>query len=256
MTLFDTHAHLVSSRFDDDRQAVIDAYAGDGLLGSIEVGDDLANSKKAVALAEANPLIYAAVGVHPHEAKDVSEDYIQTLSALAAHPKVVAIGEIGLDYHYDFSPREVQQAVFKAQIALAKQLSLPIIIHTREATKDTLDILASFAPLSGVVHCFSGSKETALEMVKMGLHISFTGSVTFKNAKKVQEAFMALPLDRLMAETDSPYLSPEPMRGKRNQPKYVGYVIEKMAALKNISPDEMADINIENAKKLFGVLGE
>ena len=254
--LFDTHVHLTSERFDSDRQAVIDAFPEENILGVVEAASDEADSKAAVELAEANTRIYAAVGVHPHEAKDVSKDYIHVLERLAESKKVVAIGEIGLDYHYDFSPRDLQQMVFKAQIALAKDLGLPIIIHSREATKDTMDILSSFAPLKGVVHCFSGSKETALETIKLGLHVSFTGTLTFSNARKVQEAFLALPINRIMAETDCPYLAPVPVRGKRNEPKYVRYVIEKMAELKNMDTEAIAKINIENAKALFGVLGE
>ncbi len=256
MTLFDTHVHLTDERFDADRQAVIDNFEAEQILGVIEAATDEADSAAAVKLACANARVYAAVGVHPHAAKDVSKDYVNILGRLADSQKVVAIGEIGLDYHYDFSPRDVQQAVFKAQIALAKDLKLPIIIHSREATKDMMDILAAFAPLSGVVHCFSGSKETALESIKLGLHVSFTGSLTFDNARKVQEAFIALPMDRVMAETDGPYLAPVPVRGKRNEPKYVRHVIEKMAALRNMDADEVAKINIENAKALFGVLGE
>lgn len=255
MKLFDTHVHLTDDRFNADRQAVIDAFPDENILGVIEAATDEAGSKAAVKLAEANVRVNAAVGVHPHEAKDVSSDYIDIIGKLAKSKKVVAVGEIGLDYHYDFSPRNIQQDVFKAQIALAKDLDLPVIIHSREATKDMMDILNLFAPLKGVVHCFSGSRETALETIKLGLHVSFTGTLTFEGARKVQEAFLALPLTRIMAETDSPYLAPVPVRGKRNEPKYVRYVIEKMAELKNIQAEEMADINIENAKNLFGVLG-
>ena len=255
MKLFDTHVHLTDDRFDADRQAVIDGFEAEHILGVIEAATDEADSKAAVDLASNNTRVYAAVGIHPHEAKDVSGEYIRVLADLAKNPKVVAIGEIGLDYHYDFSPRNIQQDIFKAQIALAKDLDLPIIIHNREATKDTMDILKSFAPLRGVMHCFSGSPETVQETIRLGLHVSFTGTLTFANAHKVQEAFLAVPLDRVMAETDGPYLAPVPVRGKRNEPKYVKHVIEKMAELHGISPGEMADINIKNAKHLFGVLG-
>lgn len=255
MKLLDTHVHLTDDRFDADRQAVIDAFETDNILCVIEAATDESDAKAAVELAKTNARIYAAVGIHPHEAKDASERYLEVLADLAKNPKVVAIGEIGLDYHYDISPRDIQKRTFKDQIALAKELDLPIIIHSREATKDTMDILKSFAPLKGVVHCFSGSKETALETLRLGLHISFTGTLTFSNAHKVQEAFMAVPLDRVMAETDGPYLAPVPVRGKRNEPKYVKHVIEKMAELHGLDPEKMADINIENAKNLFGVLG-
>lgn len=253
MRLFDTHAHLLSEKFDEDRQALITALPGQGVEGLIEIGTDLEYSGKAVQLASETDYIYAAVGVHPHEAGSAPADYIERLTEVAQRPKVVAIGEIGLDYYYDFSPREVQREVFSRQLALAAKLNLPVIIHMREATQDTLALLREHKGLSGVMHCFSGSAETAQVCVDMGLHVSFTGSVTFRNARKVVEAAAAVPLNRLMAETDCPYLSPEPVRGRRNDPSNVRYVIEKLAEIKGISPDEMAEIHINNAKGLFGI---
>ena len=253
MKLFDTHAHLLSEKFDEDRDALIAALPGRGLTGVIEVGTDLETSGRAVQLAAEVDYIHAAIGVHPHDAAEAPIDYIERLAELAAQPEVVAIGEIGLDYYYDFSPRDVQCKVFDRQLELAQKLNLPVIIHMRESTQDTLALLREHKGLSGVMHCFSGSAETAEICLDMGLHISFTGSVTFKNARKVEQAAAVVPLDRLMAETDCPYLSPEPVRGKRNDPSNVRFVLEKLAAIKDISMDEMCEANINNAKGLFGI---
>ena len=253
MRLLDTHAHLLSEKFDEDRQALIAALPEQGITGLIEVGTDIETSEKAAQLASEVDYIYAAIGVHPHDAGEMQSDDIENLTALAKRPKVVAIGEIGLDYHYDFSPREVQREVFSRQLALAVKLNLPAIIHMREATQDTLALLREHTDLRGVMHCFSGSAETAELCLGLGLHVSFTGSVTFKNARKVVEAAAVVPLNRLMAETDCPYLSPEPVRGRRNDPSNVRYVLAKLAEIKGITPDEMGEINIENAKGLFGI---
>lgn len=253
MKLFDTHAHLLSDKFDADRQVLIDALPGQGIAGVIEIGTDIEYSEKAQRLADEVDYIHAAIGVHPHDAGEAPQDYIERLTEIAQRPKVVAIGEIGLDYYYDFSPREVQREVFSRQLELAGQLNLPAIIHMREATQDTLAILREHKGLQGVMHCFSGSAETAQIVVGMGLHVSFTGSVTFKNARKVVEAAEAVPLNRLMAETDCPYLSPEPLRGRRNDPGNVRYVLQKLAEIKGISFEQMCRINIENAKGLFTI---
>jgi len=251
MRLFDTHAHLLDEKFDEDRASLIDTLPSLGLEGVMEVGTTVQDSCAAAKLAEEAEYIYAAVGVHPHESKDVSSDYLAQLETLAARPKVVAIGEIGLDYHYDFSPHDAQQRVFSEQLALAARLHLPVVIHMREATQDTLAMLSDYSGLKGVIHCFSGSAETASKLVDMGFYISFTGSVTFKNARKTVDAARAVPLNRLMAETDCPYLSPEPVRGRRNDPSGVRYVLEKLADIKGISFEEMCDINIKNAKGLY-----
>ncbi len=253
MKLFDTHAHLLSDKFEEDRSALIAALPGRGLTGVIEVGTDIEYSQRAVQLAAEEDYIYAAVGVHPHDAGEAPEDYLDTLKQLAKHPKVVALGEVGLDYYYDFSPRDVQLKTFERQLDLAKRLGLPVIVHMRDATQDALALLREHKGVRGVMHCFSGSVETAEECVGMGLHVSFTGSVTFKNARKVVEAAAAVPLDRLMAETDCPYLSPEPVRGRRNDPSNVRYVIERLAQIKGVSFDEMCETNIKNAKGLFGI---
>lgn len=253
MRLFDTHVHLLSEKFDEDRDALIARLPESGVAGMIEVGTTVPDSVKAIRLSEKADYIYATIGVHPHEAAEAEPDYIEQLRALAANPKVVAIGEIGLDYHYDFSPRDVQRDLFARQLELARELGLPVAIHMREATQDTLAILKEHNISRGVMHCFSGSAETAEICVDMGLHVSFTGSVTFKNARKVVEAAAAVPLERLMAETDCPYLSPEPVRGRRNDPSNVRYVIEKLAEIKGIAPEEMAQINISNAKGLYNI---
>jgi len=253
MRLFDTHAHLLSDKFDADREALINELPARGLAGCIEVGTDIEFSAKAQRLAERTDYIWAAVGVHPHDASDAPDDYIERLTEIAARPKVTAIGEIGLDYHYDFSPRDVQRRVFERQLELAQRLGLPVIIHMREATQDTLAMLREHKGIKGVMHCFSGSAETAEVCVGMGLYVSFTGSVTFKNARKVVEAAAAVPPERLMTETDCPYLSPEPVRGRRNDPTNVRHVLEKLAEIKGVPADEMAEINIRNARELFGI---
>ncbi len=253
MALFDTHAHLLSEQFDEDRAALIERLPSLGIAGLIEIGTTMDDSRAAAQLAADVDYIYAAVGVHPHEAKDAPKDTIEQLAMLAASPKVVAVGEIGLDYHYDLSPRNVQQDLFSAQLALAKRLGLPVAIHMREATQDTLAILREHPGLTGVMHCYSGSPETAEILVDMGLCVSFTGSVTFKNARTTVEAAAVVPLNRIMAETDCPYLSPEPVRGRRNDPSNVRHVLQKLADIKGIPFDDMCRINIENAKGLYHI---
>lgn len=253
MRLFDTHAHLLDEKFGDDRASLIETLPSLGLEGLLEVATTVPDSRAAAQLAADVDYIYAVVGVHPHEAKDVSADYLAQLEALAAQPKVVAVGEIGLDYHYDLSPRDAQQRVFSEQLALAMRLGLPVAIHMREATQDTLAILREHQGLKGVMHCFSGSSETAEILVEMGLCVSFTGSVTFKNARKTVEAAQVVPLDRLMAETDCPYLSPEPVRGRRNDPSNVRHVLQRLAEIRGVPFEDMCAINIENAKGLYQI---
>lgn len=252
MRLFDTHAHLLDRKFDVDRQILINTLPESGIVGVIECGTNVTESKRAAALAESADYLYAAVGVHPHDSNEAQSDFIIQLEALAQKPKVIAIGEIGLDYHYDFSPKETQRKVFEKQLELAGKLDMPVAIHMREATQDMLSILGEHT-VKGVVHCFSGSAETAEIMISMGLHISFTGSVTFDNARKVVEAAAVVPLERLMAETDCPYLSPEPVRGTRNNPVNVKFVLQKLAAIKGVSFEEMCEANINNAKRLYNI---
>ncbi len=249
--LFDTHAHILSGQFDEDRTALLERLPSLGLAGMIEVGTTVDDSEAAAALADNVDYVYAAVGVHPQEAKDAPTDYIERIEALAVRPKVLAVGEIGLDYHYEISPRGVQRRVFSEQLALAGRLGLPAAIHMRDATQDTLSILREHKGVRGVMHCYSGSAETAEILADMGFYISFTGSVTFKNARKTAEAAAAVPLSRIMAETDCPYLSPEPVRGRRNDPSNVRHVLQKLAEIKGVPFEDMCRINIENAKGLY-----
>lgn len=253
MRLFDTHAHLLDERFDEDRDEIIKLLPQQGVIGVIEVGCCEDTSIRAAKLAQSTNYIYAAAGVHPHDAEDVSEGYLNLLESLTAKEKVIAIGEIGLDYYYDNSQKDIQKKIFREQIELAQKLNLPMIYHMRKATADFLDILSDYSSLRGVVHCYSGSADTAKVLIKKGLHISFTGSVTFKNAKKVVEAAAVVPLDRLMAETDCPYLSPEPLRGRRNDPRKVEHVLRKLSEIKGVTFEEMCEANINNAKGLYGI---
>ncbi len=253
MRLFDTHVHLLDGRFDKDRQELIKTLPESGMVGMIECATDEKTSIKAAQLAKDTEFIYAAVGIHPHVAAKTSANYLKNIEELAAQPKVIAIGEIGLDYHYDFSPRDIQKKVFEEQLILAKKLGFPVALHMRESTQDMMSILKEHKGLKGVMHCFSGSAETAEQCVKLGLCVSFTGTVTFKNAKKTIDAAAAVPLGSLMAETDCPYLSPEPIRGKRNNPANVRYVLEKLAEIKGVSFQEMCEANIQNAKELYNI---
>lgn len=246
--IFDSHAHLSDERFTNDINCIIDDFGGYILVPGCNTDD----SKESVKLAEKHEKIYAGVGIHPHDAKDVPKDYIQILKKLLTENKVVAIGEIGLDYHYDFSPREAQKEVFLSQLELAKETSNPVIIHMRESTSDFLQIIKEF-DVPGVMHCFSGSLETAKICLDLGLYISFSGSVTFNNANNLREVAKFVPLDRLLAETDCPYLAPQAKRGKRNEPKYVKYVLEMLAEIKNISYEQMVTNTFENTKKLFNL---
>jgi len=253
--LFDTHAHLDDDRFDKDRDEVISQCKQDGAELILNAGSNIETSVKAIALSKKYEFIYAAVGVHPHDAAEMDEETAGVLAALAGNRKVRAIGEIGLDYHYDLSPREVQKQRFVEQIDLARQLKLPIIVHDREAHGDVMDIFKKtrIKEVGGVLHSFSGSAEMALECIKLGLYISISGPVTFENARKTVEAVKQVPLDMLLIETDSPYLTPVPYRGKRNYPGYVRLVAEKIAEIKGISFEEVARQTLENGKRLFRI---
>lgn len=250
--LIDSHAHLDNERFNEDREEVI-AKCGEELTALLNVGYDLASSQRSIDLAETYSFIYAAVGVHPHDAKETPADYLQQLRTMANHPKVVAIGEIGLDYYYDLSPRETQKQVFREQLLLAKELKLPFIIHNRDAHGDIMEILRQEAPYpaGGVLHCFSASWEIAEECIKLGLYISLAGPVTFNNAGKLKDIASKVPLERLLVETDCPYLTPAPYRGKRNQPTYVRHVAEHIAQLRGLDPAKLAEITATNTIQLF-----
>jgi TatD DNase family protein len=252
---FDSHAHLEDEKFHQDRDALIQGLPGRGVSKVLNVGSTLETSRASVELASKYSFIYAAVGVHPHEVSSLGQGDLEKLIIMAKAPKVVAIGEIGLDYYYDFSPRELQRQFFAEQIELAYELGLPIVVHNRDAHRDVLTILRERKEkiLGGVMHCYSGSWEMAKEFMNLGLYISLGGPVTFKNAKRPVEVAQEVPLDRLLIETDSPYLTPTPYRGKRNDPGYVGLVAEKIAQIRGMAPDEIAKITWENAKKLFGI---
>ncbi|MGO1369887.1 MAG: TatD family hydrolase [Senegalia sp. (in: firmicutes)] len=253
--LVDSHAHLDDKRFDNDREDLIKNLRENNIEFIINPGADLKTSRKAVKLAKENENIYAAVGVHPHDAGDMDENTIAELKKLAKEEKVVAIGEIGLDYYYDNSPREIQKKWFKEQIKLAKELDLPIIIHDRDAHEDTYNILKeeNDEKLRGIMHCYQSSLEMSKQFIELGFFISLAGPVTFKNAKTPKEVASGVSLDNLLIETDSPYLTPHPYRGKRNEPKHVKHVAQMIADLKGISIEEVIQKTNQNAKKIFGI---
>ncbi len=257
MFLTDTHTHLDFPQFDDDREHVIERAATAGVGAMVSVGADLASSQAAVALAEAYPQIYAAVGVHPHDAKTVTEKVLEELRALASHPRVVAIGEIGLDFYRDLSPRDQQRQAFEQQLALASEVRKPVIIHDREAHKEVMATLRRWVEGShqpaGVLHCFSGDLTMARQAIELGFYISIAGPVTFQNARRLRELVHQLPLEKLLIETDCPYLTPHPHRGKRNEPAYVKLVAQEVARIKGLSLEEVARITSDNAQALFAL---
>lgn len=253
--LFDTHAHLNAIQYEEDLVDVIDRAKSEGVTNIVVVGFDQPTIAKAIELSEKYDFIYAAVGWHPVDAIDMTDDDLLLIEKLARHPKVVALGEMGLDYYWDKSPKEIQKEVFRKQIQLAKKVSLPIIIHNREATADIVEILReeNATEVGGIMHCFSSSLEIAKQCMEMNFYISFGGPVTFKNAKKVKEVATEIPSDKLLIETDCPYLTPHPYRGKRNEPSYVKLVAETIAELRGITLDELALITTKNAKKIFDI---
>lgn len=253
--LFDSHTHINDEKFDVDQEEIILAAFNSGVNLMMLPGADLESSMSAVEIAKKYEMVYAAVGVHPHDAESMDDLTLDMIRALSKNSKVKAIGEIGLDYHYDFSPREIQKKWFRAQLILAKQLGLPVIIHDREAHQDVFDMLDEVdAYETGVImHCFSGSVELAQEYLKRGAYISIAGPVTFKNARKSQEVAMIVPMDRLLIETDAPYLTPTPFRGKRNEPKHVRLVAQKIAEIRGFDFDYVANKTYENAKRIFQI---
>lgn len=250
---FDSHTHLDDRCFDADRSEILNDLKNHNVSLLMNVGCDLPSSERSVALAERYPFVFAAVGSHPDDAAHVDGSLLDRYRALAAHEKVRAIGEIGLDYYHEDVPRARQINAFEEQLELAEALNLPVIVHEREAHGDAMDILRRHPDARGVFHCFSGSAEMALWLVERGWYIGFTGVVTFKNARRAVEAVQALPLDRILIETDSPYMAPEPHRGRRNDSRLVPYVAAKIAALKGITPEEAGAATTENAKRLFGI---
>ena len=252
--LFDTHAHYDDPQFDSDRTELLTALPAEGVSLVLNPGCDPESSAKAVAMAQQYPHIYAAVGWHPENCAPFSEEGFSRLRELARQPKVQAIGEIGLDYYWaETPPKAQQQRVFRRQMALAQELDLPVIVHDREAHGDSLAIVREFPQVTGVFHCYSGSVETAQELVKLGWMLSFTGVITYKNARKALEVLEAIPLERIMIETDSPYMAPVPCRGKRNDSRLVRYVAQKLAEIKGISEEEAITATRENGKRFFRI---
>ena len=252
--LFDTHAHYDDESFDADRDAVLTALPEQGVGLILNPGCDVESSRKAVRYAAAYPHVYAAVGIHPENCGGCTAGDLDAIRALAQLPKTVAIGEIGLDYYWaENPPRDFQQQVLRQQLALARELALPVIIHDREAHADTLAIVREFPGVTGVFHCFSGSPEMARELLKMGWYLGFDGPVTYKNARRAPEVAAVTPLDRMLIETDSPYMTPVPYRGRRNDSGYVHLVAEKLAEWKGVTPEEMARVATENGKRLFRI---
>ncbi|MBE6782805.1 MAG: TatD family deoxyribonuclease [Ruminococcaceae bacterium] len=250
--IFDSHAHYDDEKFETDRREVLDGLFSDKVCGIINCGCDFKSSSASVELAKKYENIYAAVGVHPHEAEDVNDEEFAAILKLLDERKVVALGEIGLDFHYDFSPREKQIEMFERQVKIAKELDIPIIVHDREAHEETYKILRKYKP-KGVVHCFSGSVELAKETIKLGMYIGLGGAVTFKNAVKPVEVAKLVPMERILLETDAPYMSPVPFRGKRCQSDMIEYTALKIAEIKGISYDTVVKTARNNTKELFNL---
>ena len=252
--LFDTHAHMDDQAFDADRDELITSLPQQGVDLVMNPGCSLASSKNADVLSRQYDFLYAAVGSHPDAADEVNEAVLEEYRELCRNnPKIKAIGEIGLDYHYEDIPREIQLKAFRAQMALAAELNLPVIVHEREAHADGMAVVDEFPTVKGVFHCYSGSAEMAAELVKRGWYIGFTGVLTFKNARKALEVAASIPLDRLVLETDCPYMAPEPFRGKRNHPGYLYRMAERLAELRGLSVEEIQRITTENGKRLYRI---
>ncbi|MDR1663370.1 MAG: TatD family hydrolase [Clostridiales bacterium] len=251
MTYFDSHAHYDDERFDNDRATLLAALPSLGVCGVVNAGANLNSSRASVTLAEAFSHVYAAAGVHPHDAETLDEGNFAELEKLFSHEKIVAVGEIGLDFYYDRSPRDTQRFWFKRQLALALKWGLPVLIHSREAAAEVFEIIQNSGVRKGVIHSYSGSAETAREYVKMGFYIGVGGVVTFDKTKKLPEVVRQVPLENILIETDAPYMTPAPHRGKRNDSSYLKYIVEAIAAIKNVTPEEVAAVTKENAEKLF-----
>ena len=252
--LFDTHAHLNDPAFDPDREELMNSLAAAGVGLVMNAGCSLESSREIVEMAAKYPWLYASVGSHPDSADEVCDAVIEEYRKLCKlSKKVRAIGEIGLDYHYEDIPREIQQKAFRMQMELAAQLDMPVIVHERDAHNDGLAIVKEFPKVKGVFHCYSGSAEMARQLVELGWYIGFTGVLTFKNARKAVETAASIPLDRIVLETDCPFMAPEPFRGKRNHPGYLYRMAEKLAEIRGISVEEIHQITTENGKKLYRI---
>lgn len=251
--IFDSHAHYNDSKFNEDRDQILSSMTENGIGYIMNAADSMESVKKIMALCEKFPFMYMSIGVHPENTAHMTEDDIELLKKYAEYEKVKAIGEIGLDYYWDDVERDIQKKWFIRQLELANSLNLPVIIHDREAHGDTVDILKNHLKTGGVLHCFSGSREMAKEVLDMGMYLAFGGTLTFKNARKSREVLEYVPLDRILVETDCPYLAPEPNRGKRNCSLYIPYILETMAEIKGITKEEAEEITYNNAKKCFNI---
>ena len=251
--IFDSHAHYNDSKFNEDRDQILSSMTENGIGYIMNAADSMESIKKIMDLCEKFPFMYMSIGVHPENTADMTEDDIELLKKYAEYEKVKAIGEIGLDYYWDDVERDIQKKWFIRQIELANSLNLPVIIHDREAHGDTIDILKKYLKTGGVLHCFSGSREMAKEVLDMGMYLAFGGTLTFKNARKSREVLEYVPLDRILVETDCPYLAPEPNRGKRNSSLYIPYILETMAQIKGITKEEAEEITYNNARKCFNI---
>lgn len=251
--LFDTHAHFDDHAFDSDRDEVLGAMKEAGVSLIVDPASHVESARSARDIAEKYDFVYFAAGLHPNELDSYYDGYLDDVRGLCRHPKCVAVGEIGLDYHYSYDEKELQHKVFREQMALAREIGKPVIVHDREATQDVLGIITEYPDVRGVMHCFSGSWETAKTILDLGWNISFTGVVTFKNARRAVEVAPKIPLDRIMIETDSPYMAPEPVRGTRNDSRNVRYICRKIASLRGMSEEEFAAVTMENGKRFFGI---
>lgn len=250
--IFDSHAHYDSESFGADKDGLLAQLPSKGVRYVMNAASNLDSARMCLAFAEKYEFIYASAGIHPHDSECAAKDWQNELTRLLAHPKVKAVGEIGLDYHYDFSPREMQLEIFEEQLKIAIKYDMPVIIHDREAHEDTLRLLKKYRP-KGIIHCYSGSVEMVKELLNLGLYIGFTGVVTFKNARKSLEAAAQVPLDHLLIETDCPYMAPEPYRGKRCDSSMLDRTAEALARVKNIPTQELLDITCENAKTVYSI---
>lgn len=250
---FDTHAHYDDEAFDADREELIASLPGKGISLVLNPGCDLESSRAAISYAGKYDYFYAAVGWHPHEARNFNKESVAFIRESAARAKIMAIGEIGLDSHYNFSEPQAQMSAFVAQMELARELALPVIVHDREAHADCLEVISRYPQVSGVFHCYTGSAEMAKALVKKGWYLSFTGAITFKNARRALEAIQVIPNDRIMIETDAPYLSPVPYRGKRNDSTNLPYMAQVIADIKSLTLEEAASLTMENGKRFFGI---
>ena len=249
--IFDGHCHYDDEWFDEDRYSLVESLPSKGVCGVVTNGTDLENVKTVLDLSSKYDFVYGTVGIHPECLENLQENYLDKVAEISENKKIVAIGEIGLDYHWDI-PKDKQTEVVKSQLELANDLNMPVVFHDREAHGDSMELLRKYKP-KGLLHCYSGSTEMLKEVLKLGMYISLGGVVTFKNARVPVEVAKAVPVDRLLLETDAPYLAPVPCRGKRNDSSYIGYIAEKIAEIKNMDTQELINITTENAKRMYGI---